>query len=588
MHACICPKAYVALRLPSEQLKVIQILPNTTISIGKYGSFQANLLLGRPYHLTFEILDKAEGEDYAALRIVPASELHGESLDNNDATPADATESTIASEGDGVEYELVGENGEVVMRTNRQTIDDPSRQKMTMDEIEALKKEGTGAGKDLIAKLMLSHSGLDQKTSYSLAKYTLRKSRKYMRRFTVLPVDVPLLTRWLLNEREPMKVMELREEMLSLVGSWANIHYGGDNTTYPTDDGVGKISGGRWLIVDETGGLVVAAMAERMGILSPSDDEFDDRESNSADQQHSNPPQPESDGHEPCATSQDASQTTHQQQHRRVLGMSAPTNSLTLIHANSQPNLSLLKYFLFDPSDPKPSHPLHTHLKTLSWLQLLSPEDDTGYAEPEVVPEEILKTYKSGKRGTYFRKRRRWERIKNVIEETRAGGFDGLIVASVMNPASILHTAVPLLRGGAPVVVYSPTVEPLAELADLYSTARRAAFVSDVPDSRDLPNEDFPVNPTLLLGTTVQTARVRNWQVLPGRTHPMMTGKGGAEGYLFHALRVLPAEGKVEARGKFKRRKTAKEEDVSSKKEQSTPVDGIGTPVGVKIETTDD
>jgi len=29
-----------------------------------------------------------------------------------------------------------------------------------------------------------------------------------------------------------------------------------------------------------------------------------------------------------------------------------------------------------------------------------------------------------------------------------------------------------------------------------------------------------------------------------------MMGRGGAEGYLFHATRVIPAEGRVEARGK--------------------------------------
>ena len=34
-----------------------------------------------------------------------------------------------------------------------------------------------------------------------------------------------------------------------------------------------------------------------------------------------------------------------------------------------------------------------------------------------------------------------------------------------------------------------------------------------------------------------------------------MTSKGGAEGYLFTATRVLPAEGKVEARGRFSKKR---------------------------------
>lgn len=68
--------------------------------------------------------------------------------------------------------------------------------------------------------------------------------------------------------------------------------------------------------------------------------------------------------------------------------------------------------------------------------------------------------------------------------------------------------------------------------------------------------EEFPLNPTLLLGVSIQTSRARRWQVLPGRTHPLMTERGGAEGYVFTAWRAKPAEGRVEAKGKWKRKKT--------------------------------
>ena len=526
----------------------------STISIGKYGSFQANHVLGRPYHLTFEILDKTEDSNHSSLRVVPAAELYADIIEEESETSAGADDGKVVNAKDGVEYEVVAENGEVVMRTNRQTVDDPSSQIMSQDEIEALKREGTSSGKDLIAKILESHSALDQKTAFALAKYTLRKAKKYMRRFTVLPVDVPLLTHWIMTEKEPMKIMELREEMLALVVSWSNVHFGGSSAVYTREDGTEQIGGGRWLIVDDTGGLLVAAMAETMGILYPQEvdersesvstlrQEFEHDDTNFVD----GAAKDRSSG-KPQAVSTNRLNATY-----RSLAMSAQTNTLTVIHANAQPNLSLLKYFLFDSTDPSSTHPLNSHLKTLSWLQLLSPSDDAGYAEPEVVPDDILKTYKSGKRGNYYRKRRRWERIKSVVDETRAGGYDGLVVASFMNPATIIHNAAHLLRGAAQVVVYSPNIEPLAELADCYSTVRRTAFLTS---PTEVPNEDFPLNPTLLLGPTIQTARCRKWQVLPGRTHPLMTGRGGAEGYIFTATRVLPAEGKVEARGRFKRRK---------------------------------
>ena len=279
--------------------------------------------------------------------------------------------------------------------------------------------------------------------------------------------------------------------------------------------------------------------------------------------------------------------------------MSANINTLTLLHTNSQPNLALLKYFGYDASSstgPSAAHPLHTHLKSLSWLQLLHPTEDASYAEPAVVAESELASWKAGKRGTYYRKRRRWERVKRVVDETRAGGFDGLIVASSLDPASVLRVCVPLLRGAGQVVVYSPVVEPLVGLMDLYSRERRTAWVmrQQQPQSngagsssvsavdgkrmkkeavngvsdpeaeeREDEDEDFPLNPTLLLSPMLQTARARTWQVLSGRTHPLMTGRGGAEGYVFTATRVFPVEGKVEARGKF------------SKKRKIEPTNGI-------------
>src|SRR5579862_6381071 len=145
----------------------------STISIGKYSSFPSNLLLGRPYHLTFEIMDREEGQSHSNLRIVPTSELHNDILAEASSSVNDISEGrTIIDGGDGVEYELVGENGEVLMRSNREIVDDPSRQKLTMEEIELLKKEGSGGGKDIIALLMQSHTALDQKTAFSLAKYT--------------------------------------------------------------------------------------------------------------------------------------------------------------------------------------------------------------------------------------------------------------------------------------------------------------------------------------------------------------------------------------------------------------------------------
>ena len=503
---------------------------------------------------------------------MPAAELYADIKDETPATPTESEGGNTGASAGGVEYEIVGQNGEVIMRSNRQITDDPNSQIMTMNEIEALKAQSTGSGKELIAKILESHSALDQKTAFALAKYTLRKTKKYLRRFTVLPLDVPTLAQWILTDKEPMKIMELREEILSLIGSWSNVHSTPSVTARSLDEDGVQMKRGRWLVVDETAGLLVAYMAEKMAILHPPNHGEQDAASIVPSKQGADAINGDA-GVEDFATKPAAALPPYHARPRKTSGPCS-TNTITLIHANSQPNLSLLRYFHFDAFNPSTSHPLESHLKTLSWLQLLSPEDDMGCAEPETAAEETIQSWKSGKRSNYYRKRRRWERIKYVVDETRAGGFDGLIVASVMSPASILRHTVPLLRGAAQVVVYSPTVESLVELSDYYSTGRRTAFVTNPPDS--MPAEDFPLNPTLLLAPTIQTARSRSWQVLPGRTHPLMTGRGGSEGYVFTATRVLPAEGKVEARGKFKRRKINDGVTRSSSQQESPAVGESG------------
>lgn len=508
------------------------------INLGKYGSFHTNQILGRPYHVTFEILDRSETRDGRELRVVPAAELHAVALVEQSEIDEASTPNNGADEA-GVS---------TPSKSNVNIHDNPTNQRLTMSEIEALKLEELGSGRDLIDKIMQSHSTLDQKTAFSLAKYSLRKHKKYMKWFTPLPLDIPTLTDWLVDDRDPTKIMEIRNEALGLIGCWANVHYDGyDASALPQMD-----PSCRYLVVDDTGGLVISAMAERMGILhqtslekDPShsaDDTFDDEaEENELALPHK----------------------SNKQQEKPAF-MSATSNSITVVHANQQPNLGLLRYFNFDANTPTQSHPLYTNLKTLSWLQLIEPESDRTYEEPEVIPAEELAKAKSNRRSTYFRKIRRWERTKKVVDETRAGGFNGLVVATFTDPVSILSHLVPLLAGGSQIVVYSPHVESLAELADYYSTARRTAFLNTPEEERKVPSKEFPLDPTLVLPPMVQTSRVRKWQVLPGRTHPLMTGRGGAEGYVFVATRVLPAEGKVEARGRPPRNKRVKVQESDS------------------------
>jgi tRNA (adenine-N(1)-)-methyltransferase non-catalytic subunit len=518
---------------------------------------------------------------------VPAGELHADALadgnddDNGNAETAEGQGEGVGVDGDGLdviataegeELTLVDETGTVVARSNREVIDGPARQALTMTEIEELKRNGASAGKDLIAKLLLSHSAIDQKTAYSLAKYKLLKTKKYLRQFTVLPIDVSLLARWMLEDREASKVMEMRREALALVGCWSDAHFV-EQPLKGSGEKPGEPYFGRWLVVDDTSGLLVASLADKMGILyqkQPSEAAEGGQEETSHTADASTVDINGEPGENGVTAKPTQQKNPRKRPRRNDLEVHyAAANTITVLHSSTQPNLSLLRYFDFDSTDPNPPyphHPLFSHVLSLNWLQLLSPGEDPIYTDevPQVEPD-VLSSWKTSRRANYHRKRRRWARTRHVIDEARAGGFSGLAVASTMDPVSILRHALPLLSGGAPVAIYSPHVEPLTHLADCFSVGRRTAWLSSPPAEtqgktaaeleRWSGSDDFPLNPTLLLGATIQTSRTKQWQVLPGRTHPLMTAKGGADGYVFTGWRTLPVEGRIEARGKFQKRR---------------------------------
>ncbi|KAF3766162.1 hypothetical protein M406DRAFT_60630 [Cryphonectria parasitica EP155] len=624
-HSLIEPHAWVILRLPNGSTRLLQITPNTTLSLGRYGCFPSNLIIRRPYHLTYELQDKdASSNSFARLRIVPASELHADVIAEESTSSRQdsaAPEDNIISATDGVEYSLVdSETGAVVVRSNREIIDDNARQTLTWEEIEALKRDGTDSGQDLIAKLMLAHTGMDQKTTFSMAKYKLLKEKKFLRRFTVLPVDVNNFGNFWMGERDGSKIMEMKEEMIGLVGCWANVHFSGvdhaavdeippkeeteemeiENARKPR-----QTEGIRYLVVDDTGGLLVAALAERMGVLYPSDAKSAEK---GAEERSNGVAQPEIDAKETASSgkrdhagnpkesgevisqlhSSDGTEPSSKKRRQpppRKSDFHIPyssTNTMTLVHTNGQPNLTHLNYWQYDSTNPNhPPHPLLNHLLSLTWLQLLEPQLDSVYTtEPPTNTTEEVSSWKPNRRGNYHRKRRRWARTRYVVDTARAGGFSGLVVASTMDPISVLRPLLPLLDGGAPVAIYSPHIEPLAKLVDCFSVARRAAFIGRPDTAGKTPEElerwegteEFPLNPQLLLGVQLHNSRAKKWQVLPGRTHPVMTTRGGAEGFVFTAWRAKPAEGKIAARGKFQKRRTG-----ASTAEGGTPAEAADT-----------
>jgi tRNA (adenine-N(1)-)-methyltransferase non-catalytic subunit len=84
--------------------------------------------------------------------------------------------------------------------------------------------------------------------------------------------------------------------------------------------------------------------------------------------------------------------------------------------------------------------------------------------------------------------------------------------------------------GSSQIVVYSPYLQVLAEI--LQHTKRQVEY----------------------LNPTITESWSRTYQVLPGRTHPLMM-TSGTGGYLFHATKIFPSTFQAESNQHFNRKK---------------------------------
>ncbi|CAL1694467.1 unnamed protein product [Somion occarium] len=135
--------------------------------------------------------------------------------------------------------------------------------------------------------------------------------------------------------------------------------------------------------------------------------------------------------------------------------------------------------------------------------------------------------------------------LTQTREELFAGEFDGLIVASQYDPFSILEKLMPYLAGSASIVVHSPYVQIVSDLQ---------AKLRDIPT---------------YLAPAISEAWLRQYQILPGRTHPLMNASGSG-GFILHTIKVYddPSASSVNT---HRRAKKARSEQLVSRLSSTAP-----------------
>ncbi|KAK0544492.1 tRNA (adenine(58)-N(1))-methyltransferase non-catalytic subunit trm6 [Tilletia horrida] len=204
----------IILRLPSTKHKALNLVPGKTVSLGKFGAFQADDLIGMPFGHTYEIVG-------------------GNGLKNKPGELRMVANRTLA--------EL-----EETDATNENINDDGESQKLTYVDIRDLKAAGLG-GRELVQRTTQSNKNFEQRTVYSQDKFISRKEAKHMKLFTALHPDPFTLCAYHF-ERAPEKIRYLRPDALAHCLAYGSIR-----------------PGGRYIVVDGIGGLLAGAVLERLG-----------------------------------------------------------------------------------------------------------------------------------------------------------------------------------------------------------------------------------------------------------------------------------------------------------------------------------
>ncbi|KAJ1946175.1 tRNA (adenine(58)-N(1))-methyltransferase non-catalytic subunit trm6 [Kickxella alabastrina] len=201
---------HVILRMPSNNSKAVCIKANTTISLGKFGSFKANELIGKTFGHTYEI------EKGGSIR------PHKQSgFDDADITEAN----------------------------NKEINDNPKSQKLSFEDIEILKQKsmtGDVTAQEIIATLTENNESFAMKTEFSKSKYIKRKQKKFMKSFVPLETNVYNVCDFFFQSN-PMKIRGIRTDTLSQVLSLVNVY-----------------SSARIMAVDDGQGMIVASLLSRI------------------------------------------------------------------------------------------------------------------------------------------------------------------------------------------------------------------------------------------------------------------------------------------------------------------------------------
>ncbi|XP_078446323.1 eukaryotic initiation factor 3 gamma subunit family protein [Wolffia australiana] len=396
-----------------DRLVFARLSPSASVKIGdKKCSLQP--LVGCPFGSLFQVVNGPKGP-----HLVLASSGTTEGLD-----PEEKISANLTSEE----------------KDNRMLIDDNKAQSLTGMDIDEMRRCGA-SGEEIIEALISNSSTFEKKTMFSQEKYKLKKQKKYAPKILLRrPFSRSICEAYF--KKYPNRTGFLRVDTLSLLLSMGNI--GAHSEA---------------LVLDMAGGLLVGAVAERLGGT----------------------------GYVCC---------TH-------LGLTPPSIDIVrmfnfgddicsrILRASLSSLLSSCS-----SSDPQPND----ELTSKSTPDQSTPDESTDMVNPEAVKKSAV----AGKMAP-----------ADLVNTWKQRGFSSLMIAAPdVDPCTVIDHLLPFLTYSSPFVVYHPYLQPLAACMHKLQAEKKA------------------------LALQISEPWLREYQVLPARTHPHMQMSAGG-GYILSGIRIL-------------------------------------------------
>ncbi|MEE6474369.1 hypothetical protein FKM82_010359 [Ascaphus truei] len=401
---------------------------------------------------------------------------------------------------------------------NRNIVDDGKSQKLTRDDIEALKEKGI-KGQEIVQQLIENSTTFRDKTEFAQEKYIKKKKKKYESHIIIVKPSTRIIA-MMYYAREPGKICQLRYDTLAQMLTLGNIH-----------------AGSKVIVMETCAGLVLGAVMERMGGFG------------SVIQMYP--------GGGPVRAATDCfgfPKSFYKNLYELPLNKAESIVSGTFSYrtALSEHDITLVDEESNGSASERPDPTRDVEESSdVTEPEVMMDTNEQGSQEGMKVCSEVPENHERGqtseKKDVAVEKKRRQEERRKKEAEAAAllqdKNADGLIIASRFHPTPLLLALLEFVAPARPFVVYCQYKEPLLES---YTKLREKGGVVNLKLSETW---------------------MRNYQVLPDRSHPKLVMSGGG-GYILSGITVNREAVKSNTRGQEKSEepaaKKAKVEDIES------------------------